>query len=120
MYCCLKQLMRYNSSDRYKHYEITIRDYVCWGLLRLAKINATQQLVGVQIPCVLVNNDVCTRIYPAAIRSYCFLQDSLKILSCKINLTKNGKEKLQTTLKQFTRHGKLCPRYIVSGVIDSR
>lgn len=91
----------------------------CRGQLCLAKINTAQQLVWAQIPCILVNNDLPTRIYLATIRSYCFLQDSLKILSYKINLTKKGEEKLQTTLNQFTRHGKLCPRYIVSGVIDS-
>lgn len=47
----------------------------------LAKMNMTQQLACVQTPYILVNNDLHTRIYPATIRNYCFLQESLKILS---------------------------------------
>lgn len=47
----------------------------------LAKMNMTQQLACVQTPCILVDNDLHTRIYPATIRNYCFLQESLKILS---------------------------------------
>ena len=41
------------------------------GQVRMVKINTTQQLVCVQIPCILVNNDLHTRIYPTTIRSYC-------------------------------------------------
>ena len=52
----------------------------CRGQLCLAKINTAQQLVCAQIPCILVNNDLPTRIYLATIRSYCFLQDSSKSL----------------------------------------
>ena len=110
--------MRYNSSDRYKHYEITMRDYVCWGLLRLAKINATQQLVGIQIPCVLVNNDVCTRIYPAAIRSYCFFRDSLKILSYKINLTKKPKKNYKRRSSNSQGMGN-CAQGILSAALQT-
>lgn len=47
----------------------------------LVKMNMTQQLACVQTPYILVNNDLRTRIYPATIRNYCFLQESLKILS---------------------------------------
>lgn len=47
----------------------------------LVKMNMTQQLACVQTPCILVSNDLRTRIYPATIRNYCFLQESLKILS---------------------------------------
>ena len=52
----------------------------CRGQLCLAKINTAQQLACAQIPCILVNNDLPTRIYLATIRSYCFLQDSSKSL----------------------------------------
>lgn len=47
----------------------------------LVKMNMTQQLACVQTLCILLNNDLRTRIYPATIRNYCFLQESLKILS---------------------------------------
>ena len=53
----------------------------CSGQLTLPKITTTQQLVCVQFPCIPINNDFKTRIYLATIRSYCFLQDSLKIVS---------------------------------------
>ena len=51
--------------------------------------------VRVQLPCILRNNDYIDlqkrRIY-LAVRSYCFLQDSLKILSSKLNSEKQGAE----------------------------
>ena len=53
----------------------------------------TQQLVCVQVPFILVNNDLHTRISPMTIRSYCFLQDSLKILIYKLNLEKKHQRK---------------------------
>ena len=66
------------------------------------------------------------RIYPATIRSYCFLH-SLKSFA-KVNSVKTAKKKnkqtknkkLQVTLKQRTRRGKPRPRYIVSGAINCR
>ena len=48
----------------------------------------TQQLICVQVPFILVINDLHTRISPMTIRSYCFLHDSLKILIYKLNLEK--------------------------------
>ena len=55
----------------------------CRGQLRLAKINTTQQIVCVQIPCILVNNDLHTKTYLATIRSCCFLLTPL--LKTKLN-----------------------------------
>lgn len=42
------------------------------GQLSSAKISTTQQLVCVQLPYILINNDLYTRICPATIRSCCF------------------------------------------------
>lgn len=64
----------------------------CGGQVRLVKINTTQQIVCVQFPCIIVNNDLHTRIYPRTIRSYHFLQGSLKILNLKRNLAKESKK----------------------------
>lgn len=52
-----------------------------WFSVPLAKMNMTQQLACVQTPCILVNNDLRTRIYPATIRNYCFLQEVSKSLA---------------------------------------
>ena len=91
----------------------------CRGQLCLAKINTAQQLACAQIPCILVNNDLPTRIYLATIRSYCFLQDSSKSLPKNYIWLKTAK-KLQTMPKQRSWRGKLRPRYIVSGAIDCK
>ena len=91
----------------------------CRGQLCLAKINTAQQLVCAQIPCILVNNDLPTRIYLATIRSYCFLQDSSKSLPKNYIWLKTAK-KLQTMPKQRSRRGKLRPRHVVSGAIDCK
>ena len=72
--------LRKTSGRTVKSYIGTEKKQFCRGQLRLAKINTTQQIVCVQIPCILVNNDLHSRTYLATIRSCCFLQDCLKIL----------------------------------------
>ena len=60
----------------------------------LGKINTTQQLLCIQIPCIFVqdnHNEWKTRIYLATIWSYCFLH-SLKSFA-KTNLAKIAKKK---------------------------
>ena len=56
------------------------------------------------------------RVYLAMIRSYCFLHN-LKSFA-KTNLVKKTAKKIMLeTLKLCMWHGKLHPRYIVSGAI---
>ena len=60
----------------------------------LGKINATQKLLCVLIPCILVQDNHSEwpiRIHPATIRSYCFLH-SLKSFA-ETNSTKTAKKK---------------------------
>ena len=68
--------------------------YFVWGPATLGKINTTQQLLCIQIPCILVqdnHNEWQMRIYLATIWSYCFLH-SLKSFA-KTNLAKIAKKK---------------------------
>ena len=63
------------------------------------------------------HNEWPMRICPATIRSYCILH-SLKSFAETNSAKTAKKKKLQVTLKQRTWHGRLCPRYIASGVIS--
>ena len=60
------------------------------------------------------------RIYPATIRSYCFLHIPKSFAKANSVKTAKEKKKLQVTLKQRTRRRKPRPRYIVSGAIKCR
>ena len=67
--------------------------YFVWGPATLGKINTTQQLLCIQIPCILVQdnyNEWQMRIYLATIWSYCFLH-SFKSFA-KTNLAKIAKK----------------------------
>ena len=65
------------------------------------------------------HNEWPMRICPATIRSYCILH-SLKSFAETNSAKTAKKKKLQVTLKQRTWHGRLRPRYIVSGVISEK
>ena len=72
----------------------------CRGPAALGKINMTQQILCVQIPCILVqdnHNEWPMRIYPATIRSYCFLH-SLKSLA-ETNSAKTAKKKTASNVE---------------------
>ena len=88
----------------------------------LGKRNATQKLLCVLIPCILVQDNHSEwpiRIHPATIRSYCFLH-SLKSFAetNSAKTAKTAKKKLQVMLKQRSRHGELRHKYIISGALN--
>ena len=105
--------LRKTSGRTVKSYIGTEKKQFCRGQLRLAKINTTQQIVCVQIPCILVNNDLHTKTYLATIRSCCFLLTPL--LKTKLNKKRQKNHKQRPSNVHGVRNWN--PRYIVSGAM---
>ena len=103
-----------------KHISDTL-SCVLWATFfaTLGKINTTQQLLCIQIPCILVqdnHNEWQMRIYLATIWSYCFFH-SLKCFA-KTNSAKTAKKNCRQCSSNAHGVEKLRPKYLVSGTIN--